>query len=149
MSGIAGGRELNEDGRWLVAQLVEEPAKSMPSRRPKRQIVLGLVERLVDIQDAVEQQGGGGESKPVRIACRTLLSPTYADKDDHIMVDNQHNITGLVDWEFVSAEPRSWPFSSPYMMWSVAAIGERSGEPAGTAWIMFMAISIASESSRP
>lgn len=41
------------------------------------------------------------------------------DKGDHIMVDEECNITGIIDWEFASAEPKSLAFRSPAMMWPV------------------------------
>jgi hypothetical protein len=43
----------------------------------------------------------------------------FDDKGDHILVDDQHNITGIVDWEFASAECKPFAFSSPCMMWPV------------------------------
>ncbi|KAK2051282.1 hypothetical protein LY76DRAFT_478974, partial [Colletotrichum caudatum] len=41
------------------------------------------------------------------------------DKGDHIFVDDEYNITGMIDWEFASAEPKELAFSSPCMMWPV------------------------------
>lgn len=41
------------------------------------------------------------------------------DKGDHILVDDNHNITGIIDWEFASAEAKELAFSSPCMMWPV------------------------------
>lgn len=41
------------------------------------------------------------------------------DKGDHILVDEQYNITGIIDWEFASAEAKQLAFSSPCMMWPV------------------------------
>lgn len=43
----------------------------------------------------------------------------YDDKGDHILVDDEHNITGVIDWEFASAEAKELAFSSPCMMWPV------------------------------
>lgn len=34
-------------------------------------------------------------------------------------MDDQYNITGLIDWEFASAEAKELAFSSPCMMWPV------------------------------
>lgn len=42
------------------------------------------------------------------------------DKGDHILVDDEYNITGIIDWEFASLEPTESAFSSPCMMWPVA-----------------------------
>lgn len=42
------------------------------------------------------------------------------DKGDHILVDDDHNITGIIDWEWSSAEAKELAFSSPCMMWPVA-----------------------------
>lgn len=43
----------------------------------------------------------------------------YDDKGDHIMIDEEYNITGLIDWEFASAEAKELAFSAPCMMWPV------------------------------
>jgi hypothetical protein len=43
----------------------------------------------------------------------------FDDKGDHILVDNEFNITGIIDWEFASAEAKELAFSSPCMMWPV------------------------------
>lgn len=42
------------------------------------------------------------------------------DKGDHILVDAEYNITGIIDWEFASTEPKQRAFSSPAMIWPVA-----------------------------
>ncbi|OAR01785.1 hypothetical protein LLEC1_07222 [Akanthomyces lecanii] len=44
----------------------------------------------------------------------------YDDKGDHILVDDDYNITGIIDWEWASAEAKEMAFSSPCMLWSVA-----------------------------
>lgn len=49
----------------------------------------------------------------------TFYLKHYDDKGDHILVDDQYNITGLIDWEFASAEAKELAFSSPCMMWPV------------------------------
>lgn len=41
------------------------------------------------------------------------------DKGDHILVDEEYNITGIIDWEFASLEAKELAFSSPCMMWPV------------------------------
>lgn len=46
----------------------------------------------------------------------------YGDKGDHILVDEEYNITGIIDWEFASAEAKELAFSSPCMMWPVAKL---------------------------
>ena len=43
----------------------------------------------------------------------------FDDKGDHIMIDEEYNITGLIDWEFASAEAKELAFSAPCMMWPV------------------------------
>lgn len=43
----------------------------------------------------------------------------YDDKGDHILVDEDYNITGVIDWEFASTEAKDLAFSSPCMMWPV------------------------------
>jgi hypothetical protein len=37
----------------------------------------------------------------------------YDDKGDHILVDEEHNITGIIDWEFASLKPRNSPSVPP------------------------------------
>lgn len=44
----------------------------------------------------------------------------FDDKGDHILVDEEANITGIIDWEYASAESEYLAFSSPCMMWPVA-----------------------------
>jgi len=44
----------------------------------------------------------------------------YDDKGDHILVDDGYSITGIIDWEFASAEAKELAFSSPCMMWPMA-----------------------------
>ncbi|RPA77920.1 hypothetical protein BJ508DRAFT_370441 [Ascobolus immersus RN42] len=41
------------------------------------------------------------------------------DKGDHILIDKDYNITGIIDWEFASLEPKPIAFASPCMMWPV------------------------------
>lgn len=43
----------------------------------------------------------------------------FDDKGDHILVDADSNITGIIDWEFASAEPKALAFSTPCMLWPV------------------------------
>jgi len=43
----------------------------------------------------------------------------FDDKGDHILVDEDYNITGIIDWESASAESRPFAFNSPCMMWPV------------------------------
>ncbi|KAI4751533.1 hypothetical protein E4T52_15377 [Aureobasidium sp. EXF-3400] len=42
------------------------------------------------------------------------------DKGDHILIDKDYNITGIIDWEFATIETRKSAFSSPCMMWPVS-----------------------------
>jgi hypothetical protein len=50
------------------------------------------------------------------------------DKGDHILVDEEFNITGIIDWEFASTESKSLAFSSPCMMWPVGEFYNGSNE---------------------
>lgn len=43
----------------------------------------------------------------------------FDDKGDHILVDNDFQITGIIDWEFASTEPKVFAFSTPCMLWPV------------------------------
>ena len=43
----------------------------------------------------------------------------FDDKGDHVLVNEDFNITGIIDWEFASVEPKALAFSSPYMLWPV------------------------------
>jgi aminoglycoside phosphotransferase (APT) family kinase protein len=43
------------------------------------------------------------------------------DKGDHILVDDDFNITGIIDWEFAATTAKEFAFSSPCMMWPVAS----------------------------
>lgn len=50
------------------------------------------------------------------------------DKGDHILVDEDYNITGIIDWEFASAEVKEVAFSSPCMAWPVGDFYDGSNE---------------------
>jgi len=52
----------------------------------------------------------------------------YDDKGDHILVDEKHNITGIIDWEFASTDCRDLAFSSPCMMWLVGKFYEGNND---------------------
>ncbi|GAB1311865.1 hypothetical protein MFIFM68171_02075 [Madurella fahalii] len=52
----------------------------------------------------------------------------YDDKGDHILVDDDHNITGIIDWEFASFEAKELAFSSPCMMRPVRKFYQGSNE---------------------
>ncbi|KAI9883524.1 MAG: hypothetical protein M1823_004713 [Watsoniomyces obsoletus] len=41
------------------------------------------------------------------------------DKGDHILLDEQFNITGIIDWEWCFSTPRDYAFSSPCMLWPI------------------------------
>lgn len=43
----------------------------------------------------------------------------FDDKGDHILIDEQYNVTGIIDWEFASTESKNLAFSAPCMMWPV------------------------------
>ncbi|KAF7630233.1 hypothetical protein AFLA_010860 [Aspergillus flavus NRRL3357] len=42
------------------------------------------------------------------------------DKGDHILIDDDYNITGIIDWEWAYAAPISEAFKSPIMLLPVA-----------------------------
>lgn len=42
------------------------------------------------------------------------------DRGDHILVDTEHNITGIIDWEWAHTAPARLAFSSPTMLLNVA-----------------------------
>ena len=52
----------------------------------------------------------------------------FDDKGDHILVDADFNITGIIDWEFASAEPKALAFSTPCMLWPVRDFYEGKNE---------------------
>ncbi|KAK1981126.1 hypothetical protein LZ30DRAFT_97882 [Colletotrichum cereale] len=54
----------------------------------------------------------------------------YDDKGDHILVDEEYNITGVIGWEFASAEAKELAFSSPCMIWPVGDFYAGSNRPA-------------------
>ncbi|KAB8356563.1 hypothetical protein FH972_024145 [Carpinus fangiana] len=43
----------------------------------------------------------------------------FEDKGDHILVNDEFDITGIIDWEWASIENEHLAFSSPCMMWPV------------------------------
>jgi len=52
----------------------------------------------------------------------------YDDKGDHILVDEEYNITGMIDWEFASTEAKEVAFSSPCMLWPVGKFYDGSNQ---------------------
>jgi hypothetical protein len=52
----------------------------------------------------------------------------FDDKGDHILVNTNFNITGMIDWEFASAEPKALAFSTPCMLWPVGDFYDGKGE---------------------
>ncbi|KAH7322687.1 hypothetical protein B0I35DRAFT_450033 [Stachybotrys elegans] len=50
------------------------------------------------------------------------------DKGDHILVNADFEIVGIIDWEWCSTASREVAFSSPCMMWPVAAFYDGSNE---------------------
>ncbi|KAG6064624.1 hypothetical protein E4U33_006073 [Claviceps sp. LM78 group G4] len=50
------------------------------------------------------------------------------DKGDHIMVNDDFDIVGIIDWEWCSTASRNEAFSSPCMMWPVDAFHDGSNE---------------------
>jgi len=52
----------------------------------------------------------------------------FNDKGDHILVGDDFNITGIIDWELASAEAQEFALSSPCMMWHVGDFYDRKNE---------------------
>ncbi|KAL7918220.1 hypothetical protein ACQKWADRAFT_304818 [Trichoderma austrokoningii] len=50
------------------------------------------------------------------------------DKGDHILVNADFEIVGIIDWEWCSTASKEEAFSSPCMMWPVAAFYDGSNE---------------------
>ncbi|KAG6063247.1 hypothetical protein E4U32_001456 [Claviceps aff. humidiphila group G2b] len=50
------------------------------------------------------------------------------DKGDHILVNADFDIVGIIDWEWCSTASREYAFSSPQMMWPVGAFYDGSNE---------------------
>ncbi|XWX00306.1 hypothetical protein V2A60_008326 [Cordyceps javanica] len=50
------------------------------------------------------------------------------DKGDHILVNDKFEIIGIIDWEWCSTASKEVAFSSPCMMWPVAAFYDGSNE---------------------
>ncbi|KAG6278872.1 hypothetical protein E4U48_000335 [Claviceps purpurea] len=50
------------------------------------------------------------------------------DKGDHILVNEDFDIVGIIDWECCQTAPREVAFSSPQMMWPVKAFYDGSNE---------------------
>ncbi|KAI9870470.1 MAG: hypothetical protein M1830_004217, partial [Pleopsidium flavum] len=50
------------------------------------------------------------------------------DKGDHILVDDEFNITGIIDWEWAYTAPKAEAFSSPLALWNVGDFFDGSNE---------------------
>ncbi|KAG6047686.1 hypothetical protein E4U39_000208 [Claviceps sp. Clav50 group G5] len=50
------------------------------------------------------------------------------DKGDHILVNTEFDIVGIIDWEWCQTASREDAFSSPQMMWPVGAFYDGSNE---------------------
>jgi inhibitor of KinA sporulation pathway (predicted exonuclease) len=65
-------------------------------------------------------------------------------KGDHIMVDDDFIVTGIINWEFATTESKAHTFSSPSMMWDLQKFCNRSSELT-TEQVEFAEISVARE----
>ncbi|KAG6026230.1 hypothetical protein E4U40_002237 [Claviceps sp. LM458 group G5] len=50
------------------------------------------------------------------------------DKGDHILVNDDFDIVGIIDWEWCQTASREQAFSSPCMMWSISAFYNGSNQ---------------------
>lgn len=50
------------------------------------------------------------------------------DKEDHILVDDDMQITGIIDWELTTTVSKAFAFSSPSTLWSVKDFYEGSNQ---------------------
>ncbi|KAG5990376.1 hypothetical protein E4U52_004643 [Claviceps spartinae] len=50
------------------------------------------------------------------------------DKGDHILVNDEFDIVGIIDWEWCQTASREQAFSSPCMMWPINAFYDGSNE---------------------
>ncbi|KAG5918284.1 hypothetical protein E4U61_001889 [Claviceps capensis] len=50
------------------------------------------------------------------------------DTGDHILVNDDFDIVGIIDWEWCQTAPREQAFSSPQMMWPINAFFHGSNE---------------------
>lgn len=50
------------------------------------------------------------------------------EKGDHIFVNADFDVVGIIDWEWCSTASKAEAFSSPCMMWQVAAFYDGSNE---------------------
>ncbi|KAL4886639.1 hypothetical protein BJY04DRAFT_213398 [Aspergillus karnatakaensis] len=51
------------------------------------------------------------------------------DKGDHVLVDNEYNITGIIDWEWAHTDSKSVAFNSPILLLPVAEFYAGSFQP--------------------
>ncbi|KAG6153261.1 hypothetical protein E4U37_003076 [Claviceps purpurea] len=56
------------------------------------------------------------------------MVPHADEKGDHILVNENFDIVGIIDWEWCSTASRKEAFSSPQMMWPVDAFYDGSNE---------------------
>ncbi|KAI0145289.1 hypothetical protein GGR57DRAFT_303906 [Xylariaceae sp. FL1272] len=50
------------------------------------------------------------------------------DKGDHILVDEDYNIVGIIDWEWCRTVSKAYAFSSPCLMWPINEFYDGSNE---------------------
>lgn len=78
--------------------------------------------RLDVLDTAFERSAGLGENG------ESFFLKHADDKGDHILVNNDFEIVGIIDWEWCSTASKDVAFSSPCMMWPVAAFYDGSNE---------------------
>ncbi|OAQ98036.1 hypothetical protein LLEC1_01433 [Akanthomyces lecanii] len=78
----------------------------------------------LDVLDKAWEQSAtlGGSGK------ETFFLKHADDKGDHILVNDDFEIVGIIDWEWCSTASKEVAFSSPCMMWPVAAFYDGSNE---------------------
>ncbi|KAF9775857.1 hypothetical protein IL306_006017 [Fusarium sp. DS 682] len=74
----------------------------------------------LDLVNAAAGKGGGEQQQ--------FFLKHADDKGDHILVNADFEIVGIIDWEWCSTASKEEAFSSPCMMWPVAAFYDGSNE---------------------
>ncbi|KAG6053906.1 hypothetical protein E4U17_004241 [Claviceps sp. LM77 group G4] len=77
----------------------------------------------LDVLDKVSEQTATAEK-----GSEQFFLKHADDKGDHILVNDDFDIVGIIDWEWCQTASREQAFSSPCMMWSISAFYNGSNQ---------------------
>ncbi|KAG6246196.1 hypothetical protein E4U23_004820 [Claviceps purpurea] len=96
---------------------------------------IGSAENVVDLLlayrfrlDVLDQMSEQQQTTKAEKGSEQFFLKHMDDKGDHILVNDDFDIVGIVDWEWCKTASKEEAFSSPRMMWPVGAFYDASNE---------------------